>query len=166
MSIYQRMLRVGGYLNFAIALAHIVMLVVILFAMKQLDKMVGTPIWMGKMLAEGWVGWMRLSLMIAGVAAFVGLLGLYGFSGAGRIRRLPLLRTGLICTSVIFIFNGAPGIPVIIANVGALMAGRGMSLQRALGIFIPSWILTVGLLYLAGTAGLWKTLHPARRINV
>jgi hypothetical protein len=143
------MLRLGGYMNFVIALAHIVMF----FAVRQIATVLGMPVWLGKLLAEGWVGWFKFFLQIAGVVAFVSLLGLYGLSGAGRIRRLPLLRTGLLSTGAMFTLLGAPG---IIFTVGALVGG-----SAAPGFpFVPLYTLTLGLLYLVGTIGLWKALAP------
>jgi len=156
-SSYQRMLRVGGYLNFAVALAHIVLFLGMFFAMDQFKPLAGiVGVHVGPSsggwvpLSGGWVGWIRLLLMVAGVAAFVSLLGLYGLSGAGRIRRLPLLRTGLIFTAVLFTFHGAYHLA---------MVGKYEALDaHPLFALIPVWKLTIGILYLVGTVGLWKTL--------
>lgn len=160
MSIYQRMLRLGSYLNFAIALAHILLFLGMVFAIDRLNAVtrtvgvhIGPP-------SGGWFGWTKLLLMIVGVAAFVSILGLYGLSGAGRIRRLPLLRTGLIFTTVIFILNGAPKSLGEIAWLEVLVAGRDPRLLLAL---IPLWQLAIALLYLVGTVGLWRVLQPTRR---
>lgn len=155
MSAFQRMLRVGGYLNFVIAAAHVLMIV----TLKQICQVLGTPVWMARMFAEGWTGWARLILMVAGVAAFVGLLGLYGLSGGGRIRRLPLLRTGLVLTAAIFIYRAGE----LIGDVRALVEHGFTGWWRSLGPpSISLFALSIGLLYLVGTIGLWRELGRAR----
>lgn len=152
---YRKMLGVGGYLNFAIALAHIVLFLGMFFALDQLNALTGSVgVHIGPP-SGGWVGWIKLLLMIAGVAGFVSLLGLYGLSGAGRIRRLPLLRAGLIFTAAIFTFHGVYQILGKVGKYQALVAGRDV--HPLLGL-IPLWKLTIGILYLVGTVGLWKTL--------
>jgi hypothetical protein len=169
MLVYKTMLRLGSYMNFAIALAHIAMF----FAITQLAAVLGMPAWLGRMLAEGWLGWTKLFLMVAGVAVFVSLLGLYGLSGAGRIRRLPLLRTGLLCTGSIFLLHGlfddGFGLVWCIGALATLVAKRDPRLFLGL---IPLTTLTIGLLYLFGTIGLWSALapdkgtRPARRLTL
>lgn len=46
-------------------------------------------------------------LMTLGIAAVLSLWAAYAFSGAGLIRRLPLLRTGLVVISAIYLVRGA-----------------------------------------------------------
>ena len=155
--VFRTMLRLGGYMNFAIGLAHFAMFLALLLFLDQINAVMGgvhinPP-------AVGWVGWIKLLLMVVGVAAFVSLLGLYGLSGAGSVRRLPLLRPGLICISAVFLLHGTFdngfGLVWHIGELGALVAKRDPRLFLAL---IPLTTLTVGLLYLVGTVGLWKTL--------
>lgn len=40
------------------------------------------------------------------VAAIVALFGLYAFSGAGKFRRLPLLKSILVIITILFLFRG------------------------------------------------------------
>jgi hypothetical protein len=159
MSSCRVMLRVGAYMSFAIAVAHIVMFC----AITQIAGVLGMPVWLGRMLAEGWVGWTKLFLMVAGVAAFVSLLGLYGLSGAGRTRRLPLLRTGLLCIGSIFLLHGlfdnGFGLVWRIGDLATLVAKGDTRLFLGL---VPLTTLTIGLLYLVGTIGLWSALAPRR----
>lgn len=59
------------------------------------------------------------TLLCIVVAAIVAVFGLYALSGAGRIRRLPLLRTVLLAATAIYIFRGLlliPQIPVVIQH--------------------------------------------------
>lgn len=155
MSVFQKMLGAGGYLSLAIAAAHLLMIIFL----KQICEVLGTPSWIAAMLAEGWTGWARLSLMIAGVAAFVMTLGLYGLSGAGRIRRLPLLRTGLFVTAAIFLFRATD----MIGEMRAVAQGRVQGWASLAGPSISLFALAIGLLYLVGTIGLWHELHGSFR---
>ncbi len=47
------------------------------------------------------------ALMALSIAALLALAAAYAFAGAGAIRRLPLLRTGLIVISAIYLARGA-----------------------------------------------------------
>jgi hypothetical protein len=46
-------------------------------------------------------------LVTTGIAAVLAIWAAYAFSGAGLIRRLPLLRTGLVVISAIYLARGA-----------------------------------------------------------
>jgi putative oxidoreductase len=46
------------------------------------------------------------ALLCIVVAAIVAVLGLYALSGAGKIRRLPLLRTAITAMTVIYVLRG------------------------------------------------------------
>ena len=86
------------------------------------------------------------------VAAGVALFGLYALSGAGKIRRLPLLRTGLITVTSIYLLRGLlaiPQIPVVLKHPG---------LMRFLVFSVIS--LVVGALYLAGVMYLYRYGRP------
>ena len=48
------------------------------------------------------------------IAIILALWGLYAFSGAGIIRRLPLLKLALGTISMIYIVRGVFGIPIVI----------------------------------------------------
>ena len=53
------------------------------------------------------------------VAILVGGFGLYALSGAGQIRRLPLLRTGLITVTAIYLLRGMlalPQVPIVLRH--------------------------------------------------
>ncbi len=152
---YKTMLRLGGYLNFAVALAHIALFLAMVFAIDRLNALTGTVgVHIGPP-SGGSGGWIKLGLMIAAVAGFVSLLGLYALSAAGRIRRLPLLRTGLVFTGVLFTGHGVYQILGKIGKYAALVAGRDV---HPLLVLIPLLKLAIGASYLLGTIGLWKTL--------
>jgi hypothetical protein len=51
-------------------------------------------------------------LVTAGIAAVLGIWSLYALSGAGVIRRLPLLRTALCIITAIYLLRGLMVLPV------------------------------------------------------
>jgi hypothetical protein len=54
------------------------------------------------------------------IAAFLAVLAAYAFSGAGVIRRLPLLRHGLASIATVLILRGVSFIPLILWRPSAL----------------------------------------------
>ena len=144
----QRMLKLGALCNFAIALAHLLFY----FAGERTLRFFGAP---RSVIAMQRQGDIKFLLLLVAMAAMFSLFALYGLSGAGALRRLPFLRTVLIAIGVLFVLRGAEvGLDVIII---ARYAGR---YTQFLGFSLIS--LCVGLLYLMGTAGVWRHLaQPA-----
>jgi putative oxidoreductase len=98
----------------------------------------------------------------------VGLLlvifGLYGFSGAGVIRRLPLLRPGLFVIGLLYILVGINFPFQLLAMLGILPSSGPIPIYLLLvscGAFIAA------LAYLIGLAVSWKRLssEPARAVS-
>jgi len=85
-------------------------------------------------------------------AAIVAIFGLYALSGAGQIRRLPLLRTGLIIITVIFLLRGLLAIPQI------PMVIKHPHLLRFLIFSVVS--LVVAALYGCGVVQLYRDGRP------
>ena len=54
------------------------------------------------------------TFVTAGIASVLALWALYGLSGAGVIRRLPLLRPALLLVAVVYLARGALGIPLVL----------------------------------------------------
>jgi hypothetical protein len=142
MSAYRAMLQVGGFLNLLVAAAHLALP----FFAKPNGPLTVSPYFETHRLV--------FFLAAAGIAAVAAIFGLYGLSGGGRIRRLPFLRTGLIFVGVLFLLD--------LVNMALRQAARGgwQSLSRP--SIAPLALLTIGLLYLAGTIGRWKELRPER----
>jgi hypothetical protein len=159
MPLFRLMLRVGGYMNFAIGLAHVALFLAMLLAMDLLNAVMGTLGAHVSPPAGGLWGWVKLLLMVVAVAGFVSTLGLYGLSGAQRVRRLPLLRTGLAGTATLYMGLVVFHAPEVVANIGAMVASGRL---RPLEILVPLWALTIGLSYSLGTIGLWRALAPDR----
>ncbi len=89
------------------------------------------------------------------VATILAIFGLYGLSGAGVIRRLPVLRLGLLGIGLGFTLYGINLIPQLLAIAGVLPAPSPIPLRN---VVLFSMLLLSGLLYLSGLALGWKAL--------
>jgi hypothetical protein len=97
----------------------------------------------------------RLSLFLVGEGAalvFV-IFGLYALSGAGTIRRLPLLRVGLITISTLYLLRGLFLILTMMVVFGNL---QGTILVQ--GVISHLVFLTAGVTYAVGIALNWREL--------
>ncbi|HSK08424.1 MAG TPA: hypothetical protein VK911_02520 [Vicinamibacterales bacterium] len=93
-------------------------------------------------------------LLVGGAAALIPLvLGLYALSGAGVIRRLPLLRTVLVGVGSVFLLRGLFIIFTVLTALG-ILEGRIL----LLGVGSHLVFLAAGLLFLGGAALNWKAL--------
>ncbi len=54
------------------------------------------------------------AITTAGIAAVLALWALYGLSGAGVIRQLPLLRLALVLIAAVYLLRGVLGIPMVL----------------------------------------------------
>jgi putative oxidoreductase len=102
-----RMLRAGGYGTAVASLLHIAIIV-------------GGPAWyrffgagehMALLAARGstWP-----TLVTSCIAAILAVWAIYAFSGAGMIRRLPMLRLILALIAAIYLARGVLGVPVVL----------------------------------------------------
>ena len=94
------------------------------------------------------------------VALLLVIFGLYGLSGAGVIRRLPLLRLGLFVIGLLYSLVGVNFIFQVLAMLGILPSARPIPIYQLLvsfGAFVAA------LAYLIGLAVNWKRLstNPA-----
>jgi hypothetical protein len=89
------------------------------------------------------------------VAAVFAVFALYGFSGAGDVRRLPLLRAGLLAIGGIFLLRGLAFVPQL------LQAAGGQSTEPPRQLVFSGTSLAVGLAYLSGAVRAWRRLTPA-----
>ncbi len=81
--------------------------------------------------------------------------GLYGLAGAGVIRRLPLLRLGLIVIGLIYILRGIPMITILLTMAGIIQDPQPIPLQAWTSSLVS---LVIGLAYLVGTVAAWPAL--------
>jgi hypothetical protein len=85
------------------------------------------------------------------IAATLLAWALYAFSGAGLIRRLPLLRTALVLISAIYLVRGLILVPMLILAPG---------LAGGFAIWSSLVVLVYGLAYAIGTWAAWPGLAP------
>jgi len=97
-------------------------------------------------------GELRPALITAGIAAILFVWAAYAFSAAGLIPRLPLLRTGLVAISAVYLLRA--------------LAPAAILLLRP-GMMSPFWwwssaiVLVYGLAYAIGTRAAWPRLSGA-----
>jgi hypothetical protein len=98
----------------------------------------------------------RVRLFVVGEAAALipMLFGLYALSGAGVIRRLPLLRTALVGIGSLFLLRGLFIILTFLVALGVL---QGQVLLP--GVAGHLVFLSAGIVYLGGAVLNWKTLR-------
>lgn len=135
---------VGGWLSVAASLLHI-------------GCIIGGPDWyrffgageeMAQAAARG--EWMP-AIVTAGIAMVLAIWAAFAFSGAGRIMRLPLLRTGLIVISAIYLLRGLILFPLLLWKP---------QLVDSFAIWSSLIVLAYGLAYAIGTWRAWPHLKP------
>ena len=86
--------------------------------------------------------------MTLAIAAVFAVFALYAFSGAGRFRRLPLLRTGLVAISAIYLVRGLVLLPELAKYDSGTVEPRHLSFSLT--------SLVIGLFYLTGKVLVWR----------
>lgn len=128
----------------------------VLAALAHLAVIVGGPDWyrffgagegMARMAERGMI---QPALITIGIAAVLAIWAAYAFSGAGLIGRLPLLRTGLVVITLIYLARGLIIVPAWLMNREINTFGWVSSLI----------VLGFGLAYLIGTWRAWPRLAP------
>jgi hypothetical protein len=97
----------------------------------------------------------RLLALALLVALLLVLFGLYGLSGAGVIRRLPLLRLGLFVIGLLYSLVGINFIFQVLALLGILPSAGPIPVYILL---VSLGALVAALAYLVGLAVSWKRL--------
>lgn len=94
------------------------------------------------------------ALITAAIALILGLWALYGLSGAGVIRRLPLLRPALALIACVYLARGVLGVPLV------LLAGGPYAdeLKGRMTFMVVSSLVCIllGLCYASGAARVWR----------
>ena len=134
----------GGWLSVIAALAHI-------------GCIIGGPDWYrffgaGEDMARAAArGDLYPTLITLGIAAMLLIWAGYAFSGAGWLPRLPLLRTGLVVISAIFLLRGLVFVPI---NLWRPHYSQGFAITSSL------IVLVYAAAYGIGTMRAWKSLAP------
>ena len=94
--------------------------------------------------------------VVGGAAALIPVLfGLYALSGAGVIRRLPLLRTVLVVVGTLFLLRG---LFIILTFLEVLGVRQGPVLLA--GVATHLVFLSAGIAFFGGAVLSWKSLNP------
>jgi hypothetical protein len=99
----------------------------------------------------------KLFLIGEGAALILVIFGLYAFSGAGSIPRMPLLRLGLIGISSLFLLRGLFVILDVLVILGVLV---GEILIQ--GVISTLVFLAAGITYAVGTVSNWREMQIRR----
>lgn len=101
------------------------------------------------------------AVVTAGIAAILAVWTLYALSGAGVIRRLPLLRTALVLIAAIYLGRGVLGIPLVLAwdDPYARQLGARMTFM----IVTSAICVALGVCYAVGAARVSKQPPGAPR---
>lgn len=91
------------------------------------------------------------TLVTLAIASILLVWAAYAFSGAGWLPRLPLLRTGLVVISAIFLVRGLLFVPV---NMWSRQYSDGFAIWSSL------IVLVYAAVYGIGTARAWRALAP------
>lgn len=135
-----KMLKLGGYINILIAIAHIICLI----NAEYFFEVTGVG---ENMRRNAEIRPFLPYAMTIFVALIFFIFGLYGLSGAGKIRKLPLLKVGIFIIAAIYLIRGAVG---AIVNIGFESSFQWHHLLFSI------CALGIGLLYLLGGLRKWK----------
>jgi len=142
--------KTGGILSFAVALLHLV----IIFAGAPAYRYFGAGEEMAAAAESGSAFPAVLTLVLAVVFA---VWGLYALSGAGVIRRLPLLRVALILIGAVYTLRGI----TVFQQIFQTATSSAKVEPRDIVFSLVS--LGIGLAYLTGTAANWRNLRAGTR---
>lgn len=133
---------IGGWLSVAAALLHIACII----GGPDWYRFLGAGEAMATMAEQGS---MTPTLLTLGIAAILAIWAAYAFSGAGLLPRLPLLRTGLVVISTIYLVRGLVLIPALVINRGDVLP---------FVLWSSLIVLVYGLAYTIGTWAAWPSL--------
>ncbi len=135
-------LTVGGWLSVAAALLHIACI----FGGPEWYRFLGAGENMARAAERGEAMPALVTLVVAVILA---IWAAYAFSGAGRLPPLPLLRTGLVVISAIYLLRGLVVVPIV------LFRPQGLT---PFGVWSSLIVLAFGIVYALGTWQAWPSL--------
>jgi hypothetical protein len=135
----------GGWLSLVAALLH----VACIFGGGDWYRFFGAGEELARADEAG--SWMP-AILTAGIAAVLSVWAAYAFSGAGTIRRLPLIRTALVIITAIYLLRGLFIIPITIEPV----------MRTSFNIWSSLIVLVYGFVYAVGTWQAWPHLSARR----
>lgn len=148
MNAASRWLTLAAALCFAISLLH----AAIIFMGPDAYAYFGAP-QLGRAEARGSViPDVETAVLVLIFAAF----GAYALSGAGRVRRLPLLRVGLALIGAVFTLRGL----VLFVELARMASGAPVPPRMAVFSLVS---LITGIAFVAGTIPRWRALDADPR---
>jgi hypothetical protein len=149
-----RLLLTGGSATAAAALLHVAIII-------------GGPDWYRFFGAGERMAWLAArgsiypAIVTSCIATILGVWALYGFSGAGVIRPLPLLRLALTLIAAVYLARGILGVPVVLL-VDDVYTNQ---LREKMTFMVVSSAICVvlGLCYAVGATRLSRTPSAVRR---
>jgi len=135
---------VGGWLSVAAALLHIACI----FGGPDWYRFFGAGEGMARAAARGDL---RPTLITLAIGAVLLIWAAYAFSGAGSLPRLPLLRTGLIVITAIYLLRGLFFVPL---HFWRPQHSDSFAIWSSLIVF------AYGAVYVVGTFRAWRHLAP------
>lgn len=135
---------VGGWLSVAAALLHIACI----FGGPDWYRFFGAGEGMARAAARGEL---RPTLITLAIGAVLLIWAAYAFSGAGSLPRLPLLRTGLIVITAIYLLRGLFFVPL---HFWRPQHNDSFAIWSSLIVFV------YGAVYAVGTFRAWRYLAP------
>jgi hypothetical protein len=142
----ERWLLRGALLTGAASLLHLG----IIFGGPDWYRFFGAGERMARLAARGSV---YPAAVTAGIAFVLSLWALYGLSGSGMIRPLPLLRPALSLVACVYLARGTLGIPVVLFVDGPYTD----ELKGRMTFMVVSSLVCIllGLCYAVGAARVW-----------
>lgn len=138
----RKLLIAGGLLSSLAALLHIA----IIFGGADWYRFFGAGEDMARMAEKGWL---YPKLMTIGISAMLFIWAWTAFAGAGLVRKPPLLRTGLVIISSVYLLRGLILFPMLIFmpdDVSNFVVWSSLI------------VLVYGLCYTVGTWRAWPNL--------
>ncbi len=143
-------LKLGGVLSFAVALLH----VIIIFVGASAYRYFGAGEDMATAAESGSAFPALLTFVLVAVFA---IWGFYGLSGAGVVRRLPLLKIALLLIGAVYTLRGV----AVLQQLLQIAASSAEVAPREIVFSLVS--LIIGLAYLIGTISNWKSFGANNR---
>jgi hypothetical protein len=136
----KHLLLLGAWFNVGIALLHIGIIII------------GAPAYLYFGAADlailAYQGSPLPAIITSVIVVFFIVFSLYGFAGAGALRRLPLLRTGLILIGGVYTLRGL----IVIFDLIRLVRGADYSFRQTV---FSATALMIGLFHVIGTWRRW-----------
>jgi hypothetical protein len=151
-----RLLVAGGSLTGVAALLH----VGIILGGPDWYRFFGAGERMARLAARGSI---YPAVVTACIAAVLGTWALYALSGAGVIRRLPLLRPALALIAAVYLARGVLGIPAVMLMDDPY--ANQLKAKMTFMVVSSAICIVLGLCYALGAARVWKTSSVARTLE-